>query len=472
MGRPSPKALALLGALAAALPSPAQRGGAPPDDGPELPPPVFCHGSWWARAPARSAAFLVGRTLRDAPQAPATELRCGDDGDSLLHLAAAHSPRPEAVAALLDAGFDPEERNDLGEDALDLAALNGNPAVLRLLEERLGEPPGDDPPPVPAGLGPRPHADPEGPSPGRGGAEWYVGIGGGSFHPLEAAVSTADHDSACYPGETCFTDALRLRPFFPTEDGLLRYLARGASRTKGRQWSHRLLRRGESLALAAFAGVRQGRLRFELAGGLSRSGVRLARTGAWTELQKPLWADLDDRDDPPELVPGDASRSVFRAEDLSVRWASVDAYLDFARFEEGALVPYLGFGMGAAHASVRGLSRENDPVPSPLPGAPPASFHAILRRGDAASVLPLFRLHAGLDMVLGDGRRALGLKATLDRMGGGLRRTAGFERHPGLAVDPDAADRVAIDGLGGVTASMTLKWLRPRGRRARPEASP
>ena len=55
-------------------------------------------------------------------------------GNTMLHYAAYETSNPTIVYLLLEAGFDPDARNDLGRTPLHRSALNANPMVTRHLE--------------------------------------------------------------------------------------------------------------------------------------------------------------------------------------------------------------------------------------------------------------------------------------------------------------------------------------------------
>ena len=92
---------------------------------------LLCDTSWWEEAPLQSLDELLTYLEGDE----AKHLLCGEDSNSLLHLAIISSPYTEVVEYLLNSGFFTWVRNRLGQNPLDITLANNRSEALETLQE-------------------------------------------------------------------------------------------------------------------------------------------------------------------------------------------------------------------------------------------------------------------------------------------------------------------------------------------------
>ena len=246
---------------------------------------------------------------------------------------------------------------------------------------------------------------------------WYVGATIGVGQAGDIDQNGWNRDSFCYPTDACFD----LDPIPEISGYSWRYNVEPA--------------RGNTFGVSL--GRLMGSKRFELSLDQKKNGVSQVFRGV-TNLEG---VAMEDREG--GTVDSNTRSSI---DDLVVRSLTLNVFLDLPVGQRG-IAPYVGGGMGVAHAAMTGTHYSDNHTETSSSGQaydPPLSFYNGSQDGDLADVVLVGSLHAGAEYPVSD-RTMLELKLTYS-MTGGMNVRGEYDIHPMHSIDPDFPSHNSFTG--------------------------
>ena len=371
---------------------------------------LLCDSSWWSRASTENLEELLIHLEEDAIKYSF----CGEDSNSFLHLAAMSTPYTEVIKHLLNLGSLIWIRNRLGQTVVDVASINNNPEVSKILQDFLQQ---------------------QNDLYNNGKYKWYVGLGVGFDVSSNLHYKRVNQDTTCYPNAACFNNGI-------------------PSPVSGYLWTYNMNREpGASLDFFTGIGIKGEKLRVEVSFVTQESSL-------YQEANELKYSDGVMYSFNPDVNPQTTvlSDAMLNISNIRTNTLVGNIYSETRNVFSQETIHYIGIGMGVVFFDVDEIefSTEYQDIENPLRDL--SSYNSYTKQG-TFHIVPTLQLHTGLDFNTDD-KVIFGIKFTASIVGS-IGYDGIYLTHPMQNIDPNFSFSEGFDEIASWRTAFVIKWRKP-----------